>query len=362
MLTPRVFIALAAIAGVLHAGLGGAVIGAISAFLLLFAAGHVWTYVNGGFIPSAERRAIAAAFLEKHGNVAGLAYPTLHIKALHRAVERDLESIVAQSIASTRTHKSAYNPRSLRSAVAHLNAKDADQQHQMLLEVLITFVIARWFPSISHLSQQPQHEDDVTPASAPTSLLDGLSPPASLGMYDPEVESVMAMFMLGITAVFADDFGKLENHLKLAEDDTNTPNEIFLPVLCGFVALLVAAIVKTAERGNARGLQQLVAGLDREALRFLGALFDKAMDPRGLDALRHTYSTLGDELRPFVYPADDRLPLNGTLVFEFTHLVVFAAGLWDHLDEIGEPVFRLLNGSIERLYIPMVLSPILPGE
>jgi hypothetical protein len=76
-----------------------------------------------------------------------------------------------------------------------------------------------------------------------------------------EVESVVALLILGLNAFFFEDFPDYKQTLEIS---AQTPTDRFLSLTCGYFAVLVTAIEKLAASKGARGQERLVAGLDHE--------------------------------------------------------------------------------------------------
>jgi hypothetical protein len=186
------------------------------------------------------------------------------------------------------------------------------------------------------------------------SLMGFLSPKPS----DPDLNSTVGGVMLGVSAVFLEDY---PNYMRALGATAESLGRNFPAVYAGYLAFLVTSIEKVAEASQVRSQRELMEKIDRETIRWMGAMAGKGISAKlATHALRKAYRTLREDLRRHTHPATDPDNLAGTLTFEFVGFAVYSAGRWDDLETVGPELLTVLNASVDRLLVGRTLVLLMP--
>jgi DNA-directed RNA polymerase subunit RPC12/RpoP len=175
---------------------------------------------------------------------------------------------------------------------------------------------------------------------------------------DPDLNSTVGGVMLGVSAVFLEDYSKFMRALGATAESLG---KNFPAVFAGYLAFLVTAIEKVAEAKQVRSHHELIERIDGETVRWMTGIAGKGISAKlTAHTLRKAYRTLREELRRHTHPAADPDNLAGTLTFEFMGFSAYSAGRWDDLETVGPELFGVLNTSVDRLLIEQALVLLIP--
>ena len=146
--SPKAWIAIAALVGLIYRGVPGVLIGAVLGFIVTIVFGLLVNAFSGGAVPRGVRRALVTNVLADDPETVRRAFPGLEGNDLFRAIEDEVERIIRKAVTLSPSHQAIYSQVVVLSAAVLVAEEKPDPAYQALIRTIAARLRQDWYSGV----------------------------------------------------------------------------------------------------------------------------------------------------------------------------------------------------------------------
>ena len=146
--SPKGWIAIGTVIGLVVGGLPGMAVGFVGSLLLTLLVGLMVNAVSGGAVPKKVRRQLVAAVVNENPAAVRAAFPEVGEAGLSRALENEVEETIKTAVTISPSHEAIFAENVIRAALRQRMLEEPDPARQEILRILGERLLRDWYGGI----------------------------------------------------------------------------------------------------------------------------------------------------------------------------------------------------------------------